>query len=191
MLTRKNVVSAIIIGVMGMFLFGCGEKEDVDIDQKSFAATTWFGNLTQAQRGQYIINRAWQDYGNPVGVNCKDWARRVVNEVSGWKATIPSTYPDASGWSWYQHQDVQHINYVPYSYPIYGAVQGNIIQMNTLSGTPHTAIVSAKYIGSGWLELIESNWSPPYQKIVSSRWITLSNFVSSYPNHTVYEVTGH
>lgn len=181
------------IAIIALFLTSCGVEEDSTLNQKTFAATTWFGNLTQAQRNQYIINKAWQHYGDYVGLNCKEWARRVVKEASYYQANIPSTCPNMYGWYWCDsgEDDVRHISFVPYAYPIYAAVQGNIVQLNTLSGTPHTAIVSAKYIGSGWLELIESNWSPPYQERVSSRWITLSNFISNYPNHTVYEVIGN
>lgn len=52
---------------------------------------TWH-NLTQAQRNQAILTRAYQDNGQNVGLNCKQWASAVVTSASGNCTTLPTTF---------------------------------------------------------------------------------------------------
>lgn len=175
-----------------LFCYACGvEEEKVKIDKKEFAASTTFGNLTQAQRNLYILGTTASYVANQYGTvcNCKKWARDVVQSASSYQANIPSTCPDASGWYWcpWGDQDVQHINYIPYSYPIYAATPGNIVQLNWSSGGPHTAIITANAYGT--VCFAEANYTSC--KATSGRCQSVSSFISSAPNHTVYEVIGH
>lgn len=184
----KNSVLAV---VAGMFLFGCGGEEtnSAKISQKEFAASTWFGGLSQGERNQRIINTAsdFQYYGYGHLCNCKEWARDVVRSASYYQANIPPTCPDAYGWYWcpWGDQDVRHISYIPYQYPIYVATAGNIVQMNLGAGNPHTAIIWAKW--STGVCFIEANFYPCEARI---RCQSLNEFISQAPNHTVYEITG-
>lgn len=101
-----------IIGIMAL-LVGCDvagnlpEKESTAISTIDFsdnaappvsnvssrAVNDWHSK-TQDQRAGFIISRAYQDDGKPpVGLSCKEWARKVVYEASGGAVWLPSTNP--------------------------------------------------------------------------------------------------
>ena len=50
-----------------------------------------WSNLTQQQRNQAIIDRAYQNNNMYVGQNCKEWVRTVVYAASGNHVTVPAT----------------------------------------------------------------------------------------------------
>jgi len=182
--SSAHLVSLFVLA-MSLVTIRCGGEEEkgITIGSEQFAATTWFGNLTQSQRNSYILNRAWQDNGNYVGLNCKEWARQVVKDASSQQADLPSTCSYPNNWAWCgTFVDVASIWYMQAGY---------IVQMQLSDGGPHTAIVASVNYGTNQLQLIESNWSPPYGLRVSNRWLTIDGFNASYPNHSFYVVTGH
>lgn len=102
----------------------------------SRAVTDWHC-MTQAAREGAIIYRAYQDDGKKVGLNCKEWARKVVYDASGGAVWLPST--NSSNYYWEPH---------PYVYGFSSLLQyahsGDIVQMRwkaALNYGPHTAII--------------------------------------------------
>ena len=140
--------------------------------------TGWYPwhTYTQASRNFLIVNKAYSYLGQYVGLNCKDWARKVVKEASN-HVTLPSTYPDANGWYWYYD-----VNVVGMSGGIRSVQPGWIVQMNWRKDdgtiTPHTAIVSS-VTGTG-VYFIESNWCSNNCMIVSAtpRFVSFADFES-------------
>lgn len=132
---------------------------------------------TQGSRNAQILNKAYGYLGQNLGLNCKDFARRVVKEASNYHVTLPPTLPDDSGWYW--NYDV---NLVGMSGGIYSVQPGWLVQMNWRKDdgtiTPHTAIVYA-VTGTG-VYFIESNWCSNNCKTVSSqpRFVSFSDFLN-------------
>lgn len=182
-----HLVGLMVLGMIFTFI-GCGSEDDFTVSSAQFASTTWFGNLSQSQRNSYILNSANYFITNQLGsdCNCKQWAREVVQNASSNQATIPPTTPD--GWHWDlsgQPQDAQQINFIPYRYPIYATVPGNIVQM-MLGSSPHTAIVTSNNLST--VCFAEANYTPC---VSAYRCQSISSFISSAPNHMAYVITGH
>lgn len=120
-----------------------------------------WGGASQGGRNQQIVNRARQDVGRNVGMECKPWAQNVVRDASRGMSYPPQNAPNGYQWqgggygsSYYQP------SYIPYREPIYGAQPGDIVQMmwQNRNGTsyPHTAIVTDRYNnGMSWTD---ANW---------------------------------
>ncbi|MFH1193505.1 MAG: hypothetical protein V1661_00755 [bacterium] len=186
---RQSSACRLGLLVLGMMLsaIGCGEdSKDMAVNSAQFASTTWFGNLTQAQRNSYILSSANYFITNQLGsdCNCKVWAREVVQNASSNQASLPATANN--GWQWVlPDQDVLQINYIPYQYPIYATVPGNIVQM-MLGSNPHTAIVTSNNLST--VCFAEANY---YSCQSAYRCQSISSFISSAPNHMAYVITGH
>ncbi len=166
---RKMFVRVVFISMVATAPISCGyqdfSEEETDVphentetDQQSFtlADQAWWRNLSQMERNQVILDRTSRDIGVYVGVNCKLWTQRVVAEASRGVVSVPTTYPDAYGWTW---------NYSPYAVRVYADIRtvqpGWIVQMNrwnTSGGvTPHTAIVVGR--SSYGLYWVDSNYA--------------------------------
>lgn len=112
--------------------------------------------MTQTQRNNAIVARAYLDWKVTNQCNCKSWATTVVLSASKGVMTLPST--TSNGWSWTPNQYVYTPVWSPYN--IYNAQPGNIIQMmlyvpSTGYYGPHTAIVYKVYSDS--VDLIQAN----------------------------------
>ncbi|TAN58324.1 hypothetical protein EPN15_01445 [Patescibacteria group bacterium] len=150
------------------------------------ANKAWWRNLSQGARNQAIVDRAAQDIGKYVGLNCKKWVQQVVPAASRGVVNIPLTLPEADGWYW---------DYSPYVVGMSGGIRavqpGWIIQMNWLLSkgwTPHTAIVVGKT--STGVYLVESNWCDPPCYKVGLRWVSFTDFDAKAFRYTVYYITG-
>mgnify|MGYP001591753260 CR=1 FL=1 len=149
----------------------------VVVSTNSYAnGTNWWHNLSQSQRNSAILTRALQDNNTYVGLNCKNWARKVVQDASSGHVIIPATAPDVNGWYWasdsYGHS-VGRSGMIEYAQP------GEIVQMNWGVGNPHTAIVYS--INSSGVYFIESNWQDKAGEgpnHVDIRFVSFSNFYS-------------
>lgn len=148
------------------------------------ALYSWWGSLSQSARNAAILDRGYRDIGRYVGTECKGWVQRVVAEASRGAATVPYTYPNAYGWSWYWNSSAIGISTnIRYVQP------GWIVQMNRwLPGggiTPHTAIVVGRSAyGVYW---IESNFSA--SNTVSLRFERFEDFERATYIYGVYRYT--
>ena len=164
------------------------------IGQTSQAVTqsdiSWWKNLWQPNRNAAILYRADQDYANPpkyVGLNCKDWARKVVSDASHGVVNLPSTRTDGIDWQW------SGSNYVQNQGSISAAAPGDIVQMHRNSTGIHTAIV----MGNDGTNIIwiDSNWSTPEDEKVRVRTESIAGFIAAVTakgvqKYTVYRITG-
>jgi hypothetical protein len=166
---------------------------DGQIGQTSQAVTqstiAWWKGLWQTSRDTLIFWRATSDLTNPpkyVGLDCKDWARKVVSDASQGVVSLPST-STVSDWTWGASPYVQNVG------SIYGVVSGNIVQMHRNSTGVHTAIV---YGNDGkTITWIDSNWSTPPDDKVREHSETIANFISAVTSggvqkYTAYRITG-
>ena len=55
------------------------------------AAPSHWHILTQEERNQKILNRAFNDLEDDVGLNCNRWIRKVVIDASDGAVDIPNT----------------------------------------------------------------------------------------------------
>ncbi|MFA6308093.1 MAG: hypothetical protein WCS88_02625 [Patescibacteria group bacterium] len=160
-------------------------KEGDDIGLSAATYSTWWSNLGQIGRNQAILDRAYRDINRYVGLNCKDWARKVVYDASKGVVTLPTTLPNASGW---------YFAYSPYLVGMSGGIRsvqpGWIVQINWRlsdgSITPHTFIVVGR--SPYGINVIESNWCA-YNK-VCTRYISFSDFAQKVSRYTCYYVIG-
>jgi len=114
----------------------------------------------------------------------------VVWEASMGHVRIPQNYPDENGWSW-KHDPTGHVQQVYPQVPRY-LKPGQIMQMhwrNQRTGniTPHTFLVW----DNNWVDtvnVIESNWTPPYEEIVNTRPIPYDVMTQSLVYYSVYEI---
>lgn len=140
--------SAVIISIDSLDIF-------TDNNLRGSGGNAWWWYVNQA-----IWNRAHQDIGDDVGLDCKPWASNVVKDATGF--ALPSTgSPDF-------YLNSGHVIMIvdgntPGGGTIeYGISVGNIIQMHIKSSNydgPHTAIFY-RYVDAG-MYWIDSNW---YQK---------------------------
>ncbi len=154
------------------------------------ADAAWWRSLSQAARNQAIVERAYQNLGQNVGMNCKEWARWVVRDASRGTVNLPPTLPTDSGW---------YFGYSPYLVGMSGGIRsvasGWIVQSiwhlysnrtHAWYNTPHTMIVLGR--GGDGVYVIECNWVAA--GTVGARWITFSEFDSKVIAHSSYYVTG-
>lgn len=176
----------IFLLIMVLALNGCEKSNELVIEELTpkenvLKSGDWH-TLTQTQRNQAIIARAYQDNGNYVGLNCKMWASAVVSSASSNCTTLPTTAASPNDWYWNAGQYVSgRSGLMEY------AVAGEIVQMKLTSGGPHTAIVYS--VISTQLTFIESNWcSPATCNIVNLRTITFATFYGQVSNYTIYKI---
>ncbi len=152
----------------------------------AFASTaSWWHGQSQNQRNSAILTRGSSDNNHNVGMVCKDWVRRVVQDASQNVVTIPSTR--SNDYQWNNSQNVY-----AYAQPFYMSwVQpGQIIQMRWRNQGdsevyPHTAIVRSKTSSS--MTWIDCNWSG--DGVVRTHTVTFSQFNACVgSNFTVYEI---
>ncbi len=151
-----------------------------------YASTaSWWHGLSQSQRNYRILDRAADDLGRNVGVECKEWVRRVVKEASQNVVTIPSTR--SNNYSWESSSDVASYSR---GTPPPGIMNGHIIQMEwTNAGNgrifPHTAII-LNYSNTG-MTWIDSNWNGDLR--VRTHDVTYADFYNRVGNrYTVYRI---
>ena len=80
---------------------------------QAFTAAQWHA-MTQLQRNQLILQRAYQDNNRQVGLNCKQWVQVVVPSASAYAVTVPQTNPSPYDWYWLPGQYVVQVSQ-PYS----------------------------------------------------------------------------
>lgn len=135
---------------------------------------TWH-SMAQWQRNQAIVNRAYQYLNINVGIQCKEWVRKVVKEASVNHVTIPATSPAPNDWYW--QSDYPYNNVVGMSTLAEYMQVGWIIQMRLSTGIAHTAIVVGNN-GYG-ITLIDSNWfSTSAPNTVKTHFLTYTEFYS-------------
>lgn len=181
---------SLIPGCAGSADMADDESTDIDgqIGETQQAVTQadrdWWKNQTQVSRNWAIMMRGNQDKDRYVGLNCKEWARKVVSDASHGVVSLPSTYPDPNGWQWYSNPYTSKLS------SIYAASFGAVVQMKLASG-PHTAIVlSNDGTNICW---IESNWN--LDSTVHSRCQSIQQFLNSVTSggtqrYSAYIVTG-
>ncbi|GEM_PF-6305735 len=187
------------LALLGL-IAGCGASPPADESDESIAideqigqteqAVTqaqkdWWKNLAQWSRDTWILLMAYADNNKYVGLNCKEWARKIVLSASNGVVNLPSTTQSGSGWTWYSSPYVQQMG------SISSAAAGNIVQMNLGAGNPHTAIVWSND-GSNicW---IDSNYLSALSVGIHCQTVTqFLNRVSfgGFPHYTVYQITG-
>lgn len=123
------------------------------------SAQSWT-SLTQDQRNQAIITNGLALLGT-TGLNCKDFARVVVqnasNAAGGPQRNIPATQPDPYDFMWYPDPYA-----IGQSTTMQMAPLGWIIQMRLRSSTqpyyviPHTAILYSR--DANGFTFLDSNW---------------------------------
>lgn len=184
----KKVVILLFMGLVA--LFSCNkENEDValskDVSQSQVqilkSSSSWHA-LSQPQRDQAILTRAYQDNGKWAGAgqDCKNWARTVVLSASGNVVWLPSTNTNNYTWA-----SDPNIGVVPSAIAV--ASPGNIVQMALNNGTAHTAIIYAR--DYTYVTFIESNWCLPATcNMVRLRKITFSQFQSQVTGYSIYYV---
>lgn len=183
----KKVV--ILLSIILVAFTGCEKDGPVILDENTSefqvqspqlkSASTWHA-LSQAQRDQAILNRAMQNNGQYVGLNCKNWARSVVWDASTNVVWLPST--NTNDYTWASDANIGVIPSV-----IEVATPGNMVQMTLSSGGPHTAIIYARTYTH--VTFIESNWCVPATcNTVNLRTITFSQFHSQVSNFSIYYV---
>lgn len=148
--------------------------------------TSW-SSMTQAERNMAILYRADRDNGRYVGLNCKEWVRRVLLDASGGLVYLPQTLPNESGW---------YFAYSRYLVGMCGGIryvnQGWIVQMNwrRTDGViiPHTLIIAGR--SPSGIYVIESNWCMNNCMTVAYRWISFTDFEARAVRYSCYYVTG-
>ena len=148
------------------------------------AAAGWH-EWSQTARNGAITNRALQDNGKNVGVECKEWAQNVVYAASGSLVWLPPNRDQPYDYMWYQDSNVvgmtAYINWVK---------PGQILQMRLWSSKkqawiPHTAIVLLVDSSSVWV--IDSNWVAP--NTVGVHYWTFSDFRAMFGSYySVYSI---
>lgn len=199
---NRSLSFSLIVSSVFVALMGCGpepesddpDSDQIEGDQKSlvtYADITWWRGLSQAARNQLILERAYRDLGVNVGKNCKEWVQlSVVPGASRGVASVPATYPNPDGWTWYwgPYATVQYTN-------IRQAQPGWIVQMEIPlkagGRTPHTAIVFGRSAtGIYWLD---SNWRG--DTTVRLHFQTFAEFeswtlVNGTYRYSVYSISG-
>lgn len=131
----------------------------------------WWWYVNQA-----IWNRAHQDIGNNVGLECKPWASKVVQDATGF--ALPSTQANGYYLNAGHAFKIVDGNVIGGGTIESGVGIGNIIQMYISSGSfigPHTAIFYryVVYNGIPGMYWIESNFLARYTvyvRFVSFDW---------------------
>jgi|WetSurMetagenome_2_1015567.scaffolds.fasta_scaffold47176_2 hypothetical protein len=155
----------------------------------------WWKAQGQVNRNLDILTRAYKDYSQTpkyVGLNCKEWAKKVVLDASHNVVKLPGTTSGGEGWTLYSDSHVQNLGS-----NIYIALPGDIVQMNVKmkdgSSTPHTAIVSGQCLTN--ILWIDSNFHDPEDNKVRQRSQTIPEFLSSVTfngvqRYTLYRING-
>lgn len=150
---RLFVVAVMILGLLS-----------VGMASANTAMAGWH-DLTQDQRNQAIVNRAFNDLYTYQG-SCKVWAQNVVWSASSNAVWLPTTI-DPPGCFWnYSSYVISVSTNIRYVLP------GQILQMHLKSGNIHTAIVSGVY--SNGVVFIESNWFG--DGYVNLRYVSFTDF---------------
>ena len=179
----KKIVSLSILILI--FSFNGNNRtvlEENDYPESRLRAIGWH-DLTQAQRNQAILSRAYQDNGQYVGLDCKQWVKAVVAAASDNCVLFPLRANGPYDWYW---------NIEPYINGrlglIQSAVPGEIIRMIIKSnGGPHVAIVAG--ITSTQITFIESNWcNSAACKTVSTRTMAFSVFYDQVSDYAIYRI---
>lgn len=175
---------------------GVGESpppdDEVGVAEQELTSAdyAWWRGLSQIERNQAILDRAYRDLDRNVGVQCKEWAQRVVSAASRGVAVVPLTAPDATGWYWRAGK---------YATRVYTNIRnvrpGWIVQMNlrlTNGGTgPHTAIVVG--VAASGVYWVESNYA--VRNTVQLRFQTFADFerqtyINGQYRYSVYYING-
>ncbi len=204
---KRNVLSRVIFAALAVGIpVSCGYQEPPSEEESAPAELTgtseqaatiqdqdWWRSLSQMERNQAILDRSARDINMYVGLNCKQWVQRVVADASRGVVWVPTTYPDAYGWTW---------NSSKYAVRVYMDIRtvqpGWIVQMNRWGRnggiTPHTAIVVGRSTdGIYW---IESNYAPKFDdNTVRLRSETFADFeratfINGTYRYSMYYVRG-
>jgi hypothetical protein len=130
------------------------------------------------------MNRAQEDLGDDVNMQCKEWVREVVSDASSGDVIIPATR--SNGYRWYSHPYVQSYSQ---GCPPPGVGPGRIIQMvwHNQNGSvfPHTAIIlSTTSSGMTW---IDCNWQGDER--VRTHYVSYVQFQTSVgTEYTLYRI---
>lgn len=162
----------------------------------SRADKVWWAGLTQAQRGQLIVNKAKSYVGNKTFAqqcNCKEAVRRWVLEASRNVVTIPSTRKN--NYEWENSALIATVTNGATARGKNGAaalsriMPGDMIQMS-LPKSPwlHTLIVES--VSSSGIVAVEANYTRC--TVTSGRSIPFADLLSTkkVANFTVYRALG-
>jgi hypothetical protein len=144
---------------------------------------------TQAERASDIFVRGWQDLNKVMAsdMNCKEWVRKVIFDVSGGHVNIPSTMPNENGWYW---ADDPHVNRRDGSHYI-DMEFGDVVQMQWQGETmitPHTFIVSGVYRSASppTFFMLDCNWRNDL--VVRDHSMTYDEFGASVVNYCIHYI---
>ncbi len=205
MTSRRMFFSLLLtLVVASVALVGCGRDQNSTVTapesgriadndqlqtQASAADVQWWRNLSQADRNMIILQRAYRDNGQYVGLNCKMWAQKVVSDASRGVVTLPQTLPTAEGW---------YYTYSPYLVGMSGGIRsvqpGTIIQMRYkwASGTITVHTMFVTWRSSTAFGVIESN-VPAGSLTVGTRnnaALSFSDFERNVQQYSCYYVIG-
>lgn len=145
--------------------------------------------MSQWQRHDWLVEVALRDVGRQYPPNCKEWVRKVVYEASGYggdtPVTIPPTYPNDSGWSWYYHPRTPQM-----SKTLRQVITGEVIQMNW-GAMPHTTIVGRiTTYGCYFIDCNFPRWLGDINSgYIQNHWVSWSEMEAKISNrYTVYQI---
>ncbi|MCK5285772.1 MAG: hypothetical protein KAJ58_00930 [Candidatus Pacebacteria bacterium] len=141
--------------------------------------------LTQEERDNFIIQRAYGDQDKFVGESCKEWVRTVIKSASKKAVIIPPTITPKDS-CWYNSPNITIATKKLCAVQI-----GHVLQMDLArSRFPHTAIVIGK--GLYGLVLIEANWdrtpADGTDAYVRRRYVSFTTFNNQVESFTAYNI---
>ena len=187
--SRRGFLKGLGLALGGAALVGA----DLLIKPKSAEAAgpgiPW-SYMSQAQRDSWLLQIGRGDIGRQYtapDANCKTWMRKVVYDASGYGGSTPFSIPStlSNGYTWaYDPRAPRLIKGLRMATP------GEIIQMKSLSGTPHTAIIGD--VSSTTVHFVDCNWPDPNHpgpNWVQDHWLTwstLENYIGI--QYSIYQI---
>ena len=206
--TRRRAggrVLAVALAAASLLTTACADAplapqspEAADVAPPPQLATTanisWWGSLTQTERGSLIeaAARRWvgatsSQLSNTYRCNCKEFARYAVKLASRDVVRLSATV-DADGDTYYYGWRLRidtHTKWVTnyLSGSIGLAKPGYVVQANNRNGGPHTMII--KSVTTDYVTVIDANWGGCG---VRTRTMSRSTFKSSFPKWSLYKI---
>lgn len=158
----------------------------------SEAQTVAWQQMTDSQRREAIVSRAFQDLGRDVGLQCKPWVRDVIRNSGG--PAIPRTFEaqydpyNLARWSddytvtpiWRARYDNTFI----IDFVAYGLKRGHVVQWRPHVGLEHTFIITA--VATSYIDVIHSNYTT--KNTVTQKRFYANDRLNNIAAWTVYRI---
>lgn len=196
-----KILTPIFTLLLMLLVIGCGNDEgDVEESMNETGSSPLIENwdaLEQDERNRTILKVALNDYGENVGLSCKEWVRDVIEEATNGYVVIPRNTEAGDGW---YADPTEHVKRQRYTQtPAFRNIRpGNIVQMQWKAGVGssddaynmHTAIVLAVF--ENGVIFIESNYdtTPKIESDakVGIRFVLEREFEDDVEAFTVYSI---